>query len=202
MHTVKVSRSRHCSLQTNQTEAKMFDQILTERLRLRCLTAADADQMHAYRSCKEVIQYQSSGAKSIEEVRAFIASMSLIDLNSPGWNQLAIELRSDGSLIGDCGIHILADTRIAEFGITLAPAHHSQGYAAEALKAVLQLLFVELKKHRVCASVDPRNLPSIALMARLGMREEGHFVQSLWLQDTWVDDVVFAMLASEWKPET
>ena len=177
----------------------MFDDVLTERLRLRCLSAADANDMHAYRSCPEVIQYQACGAKSIDEVRAFIKSMSSVDLNAPGWNQLAIELVSDGSLIGDCGIHILEDTRIAEFGITLAPAHQSKGYASEALKAVLDLLFVENNKHRVFASVDPRNLPSMALMARLGLRKEGHFVQSLWLKDSWVDDVVIAILASEWK---
>jgi RimJ/RimL family protein N-acetyltransferase len=180
----------------------MFEDVLTQRLRLRSLTAADADQMHGYRSCPEVIKYQGRGAKSLEEVDVFIASMSNVNLNAPGWNQLAIELLSDGSLIGDCGINILDDTRIAEFGITLAPAYHSKGYATEALKAVLELLFVEHKKHRVFASVDPRNLPSMALMGRLRLRKEGHFMQSLWLKDTWVDDVVFAMLASEWKPET
>lgn len=117
----------------------------------------------------------------------------------PGWNQIAIELLGDGTLIGDCGIHILDDTRIAEFGITLDPQHHSQGYATEALKAVIELLFLTCKKHRVFASVDPRNLPSLALMERLSMRKEGHFIQSLWLNESWVDDVIFAILESEWK---
>jgi RimJ/RimL family protein N-acetyltransferase len=38
----------------------------------------------------------------------------------------------------------------------------------------------------------------MALMERIGLRKEGHFVQSLWFKDRWADDIVFAMLASEW----
>lgn len=180
----------------------MFDEILTARLRLRTLTPRDALEMQQYRALPEVIQYQSCGAKSLDEVHAFIVSMSNVDLEVPGWNQIAIEHASDRKLVGDCGIHILDDTRIAEFGITLDPAHHSKGFATEALKAVFELLFLKFEKHRVFASVDPRNLPSLALMERLGMRKEGHFVQSLWLKDAWVDDVIFAMLESEFRSNT
>ncbi|CAN5585840.1 GNAT family protein [soil metagenome] len=177
----------------------MFDEILTERLRLRTLAPGDAKEMQEYRSRPEVTQYQSCGAKSLDDVQAFIVSQSNADLNVAGWNQIAIERVSDGKLLGDCGIHILDETRIAEFGITLDPAHHSKGYATEALKAVIELLFLKFKKHRVIASVDPRNLPSLALMERLGMRKEGHFIQSLWLKDAWVDDVIYAILEGEWK---
>lgn len=38
----------------------------------------------------------------------------------------------------------------------------------------------------------------MALMERIGFRKEGHFVQSLWFKDIWVEDVVFAMLDTEW----
>ncbi|MBS1953156.1 MAG: GNAT family N-acetyltransferase [Cyanobacteria bacterium SZAS-4] len=176
-----------------------FTEILTDRLRLRALQPKDAHEMQAYRALPEVFQYQGCGAKSLNEVQAFIAGMANVDLSKPGWNQVGIELVNDGSLIGDCGIHILDDTRIAEFGITLDPKHHSKGYATEAVKAVIELLFSKYEKHRVFASVDPRNAPSLALMERLGMRKEGHFIESLWLNDTWVDDVIFAVLENEWK---
>ena len=36
-------------------------------------------------------------------------------------------------------------------------------------------------------------------MRRVGMRKEPHFVSSLWFQGEWVDDIIFAMLASDWK---
>jgi RimJ/RimL family protein N-acetyltransferase len=177
----------------------MFQEILTERLLLRCLLPGDAERMFAYRSHSAVLQYQSWHPQSLEEIRLFISSMSKLEFNAPGWYQIGIALRSDNSLIGDCGIHVLeTDCRIVEIGITIAPTYQSHGYATEALKAILSLLFVRLCKHRVFASVDPRNLPSMALMERIGLRKEGHFVQSLWFKDSWADDVVFAMLSSEW----
>jgi RimJ/RimL family protein N-acetyltransferase len=56
-----------------------------------------------------------------------------------------------------------------------------------------------LDTHRVFASVDPRNTASMALFEHLGMRPEAHFRQSLWFKGDWVDDVVFAILKSEWR---
>jgi RimJ/RimL family protein N-acetyltransferase len=177
----------------------MFQEILTARLLLRSLLADDAEKLLAYRCCPEVLQYQSWQPQSLEEVRLFVESMSTAELNTPGWHQIGIVIQGDDCLIGDCGIHILeTDSRIAEIAITIAPPYQSRGYATEVLRALLGLLFVGLCKHRVFASVDPRNLSSMALMERVGLRQEGHFVQSLWFKGSWVDDVVFAMLASEW----
>lgn len=179
----------------------MFQEILINRLRLRSLLANDAERMFAYRSQPQVQKYQSWAPTSIGEVRSFIDRMSEREFNVPGWYQVGIAEQADDLLIGDCGIHVLeTDSRVAEIGITIAPAFQGNGYAAEAINAILNLLFVQLGKHRVFASVDPRNLQSMALMKRLGLRQEAHFVRSLWFKDSWVDDVVFAILADEWRP--
>jgi len=42
-------------------------------------------------------------------------------------------------------------------------------------------------------------MPSIALLKRVGMRQEAHFCKSLWFKGDWADDAVFAILASEWS---
>ena len=81
----------------------------------------------------------------------------------------------------------------------MAPELQGQGYATEALRALLDYLFVKLCKHRVFGSVDPRNVRSMQLMKRVGLRKEAHFVRSLWFKGEWVDDVIFAILASDWK---
>ena len=177
----------------------MFQEILTERLRLRSLRANDAERMLAYRSQPQVLLYQSWAPTSLEEVQSFINGMSVREFNAPGWFQAGIAEQADDNLIGDCGIHVLeTDSRVAEIGITIAPAFQRYGYATEALNAILNLLFVKLGKHRVFASVDPSNLRSMALMKRLGLRQEATFVRSLWFKNSWVDDAVFAMLADEW----
>ena len=179
----------------------MFDTLTTGRLALRRLAAADAAPMFAYRALPEISRYQNWEPASAEEIAAFIADQARLAPNTPDtWFQLGIELAATGELIGDLGLHFLpGDDRQAEVGITLAPAHHGRGYAAEAWRAALSYLFDDLGKHRVIGSVDPRNRASLALMERVGMRREAHFVESLWFKDDWADDVVFAMLAREWR---
>jgi aminoglycoside 6'-N-acetyltransferase len=68
----------------------------------------------------------------------------------------------------------------------------------EAASAVLDLAFGPLGLHRVMADLDPRNQTSAALCRRLGMREEAHFVEDLWVKDAWADTGIFAILAREW----
>jgi RimJ/RimL family protein N-acetyltransferase len=75
--------------------------------------------------------------------------------------QLGIAFRSDRDLIGDCGIHILGDPRLAEIGITVAPRFQCRGYATEALRAIVGYLFGKLRKDRISASIDPRNIDSL-----------------------------------------
>jgi len=179
----------------------MSGDIVTERLILRALRPDDAETMFAYRSDPEIIRYQGWDPQSLDDVREFIAGNALYDAFAPGsWHQFAIALRPGGTLIGDCGVHVPDDKpEQAEFGITLAPAFQRRGYASEALRALLHLVFVTLEKHRAFASVDPRNTPSIALFERAGFRKEAHFVESLWLMGEWVDDVILALLGREWR---
>jgi RimJ/RimL family protein N-acetyltransferase len=179
----------------------VFSAITTERLILRRLRTGDAEPMFQYRSNPVVAKYQDWIPDSVEQTREFINSTSGIELDTPDtWFQLALVHRDSDRLIGDCGLHFFSsERRQAEIGITLATACQRQGYASEAVQAVLAFLFVELGKHRVFASVDPRNSAAIALFERVGMRKEAHFVENLWWKGMWVDDVIFAMLEREWR---
>ena len=176
-------------------------EIITSRLVLRKLDPSDCAAVFQYRTHPDVSRFQGWGTLTIEDIQEFIEAQGKIDPDTPGtWFQLAITLRETGLLIGDCGLHFPADeTHQAEIGITLAPAYQGKGYAAEALTAVLDYLFIALGKHRVYGSVDPRNRSSIALLERVGMRKEGHFRESLWFKGEWVDDVIYAILDREWN---
>lgn len=178
----------------------MFNDLLTSRLVLRRLALSDSQAVFGYRSDLQVSRFQSWRPLTIEAARQFIEPLTKTAPDVPGtWFQLAITLRESGLLIGDCGLHFPADQPgQAEIGITLAPAYQGQGYAVETLTRVMDYLFVELGKHRVYASVDPRNLPSIALLECLGMRREAHFRESLWDGADWVDDFIYALLDREW----
>jgi RimJ/RimL family protein N-acetyltransferase len=64
---------------------------------------------------------------------------------------------------------------------------------------MLNYIFGALNKHRVSAGADAENAASIALMERLGMRKEAHFVQNSWYRGQWTDEVQYAILQSEWR---
>ena len=145
--------------------------IVTERLALRQLVASDAQEIFEYRSRPEVSRYQSWGIESRAEIQSQIEKLAITEPGMPGsWYQIGIVLQFSSELIGDCGFHVLeTEPRQAEFSISLAPKYQCHGYATEALRALLNYLFADLRKHRAFGSVDPRNLRSIKLMQRVGM---------------------------------
>jgi RimJ/RimL family protein N-acetyltransferase len=180
----------------------MFPAITTERLALRDLEANDGPRVFSYHRHPDVARFQSWGTESVDVIQRYIRNLAAVEPGEPGhWYQVGVYLRESDKLIGDCGFRVLENApEQAEVGITVAPEFQGQGYAAEALQALLNYLFKTLMKHRVVGSVDPRNTASIRLLERAGLRKEAHFVKSLWFRGEWVDDVIFAILAEEWKP--
>lgn len=181
-----------------------FAPLTTRRLILSRLVMNDAPDVFAYRRLEEVRRYQGWEPDRVEEVESFIRDQMRLTPNTPDtWFQLSIRLRDEHPLIGDVGLHFPNDrNHEAEVGITVAPDHQRLGYATEALRAALDYLFENLGKHRVFASVDPRNHASMQLMDRMGFRKEAHFRESLWFKGAWADDVIFAMLDREWRDRT
>jgi RimJ/RimL family protein N-acetyltransferase len=179
----------------------MFAEIRTRRLALRDLEVGDASRIFGYRSHPDVSRFQSWGTRSADDIEAYIGELSETEPGRPGsWYQVGIILVPGHELIGDCGFQVLeTEPRHAEIGVTLAPEFQGLGYAIETLQALLDYLLLSLGKDRVFGSVDPRNVRSMRLLQRVGMRKEAHRVKGLWFKGEWVDDAVFAITASEWK---
>jgi RimJ/RimL family protein N-acetyltransferase len=174
-------------------------ELATARLRLDALRREDAAALFAYRADPAVSRYQGWRPASPDEAMRFIERQQAVAFDTPGsWFQFALRLGDAGELAGDLGLHFV-DADTVEFGVTLAPAQQGRGLAAEALHAVLALAFDALGRHRVFASVDPRNLACVKLLERLGLRKEAHFRESWRDGEAWADDAVYAMLASEWR---
>jgi len=177
-------------------------ELKTGRLLLRTIRLSDAEAVFGYRSRPEVSKYQGSTA-SLAHTRRLIKLTAGLRPNTPRtWYQFAVLEKASGALIGDIAIHFRdKENRQVELGYTLAPEYQGKGYASEAAARVLDYLFGTLKKHRVSASVDPRNGRSVKLLERLGMRKEGCFKKSFWTGRAWADDAVYAILKEEWtKP--
>ncbi len=174
----------------------------TSRLLLRTMTGEDVDDIHAYQSRAEVCRYLMWEPRTRDEVAEKVAEYSnAIALRGDGdyW-QLAVERASDpGRVIGDVFFTIKSGANATgEIGWTLHPDQGGQGYMTEAASAVLAIAFDEIGLHRVLADLDPRNVASVALCKRLGMREEAYFVEDLWVKGGWADTGIYAILDREW----
>jgi len=174
--------------------------IETERTILRPIEAKDNREVFNYRSDTETNKYQGWIPRSLNDVDEFI-SKNPTEFNQPKtWYQLVIVERTSNSIIGDIGIHFIdSENYQCEIGCTLNKNKHRNGYATESLNAVINYLFQKLNKHRIVTSIDPRNTDSIKLVKRLGFRKEAHFKKSLLINGVWTDDIVYAILNSEWK---
>jgi RimJ/RimL family protein N-acetyltransferase len=119
-------------------------------------------------------------------------------------------LERDGVVIGDLYLHVtdawaqedMADRagEEAEIGWCLSPEHQGHGYVTEGARALVQLCIEDLGVRRISAAAFADNTPSLRIMERLGMRQENHGIRDSLHRDLgWVDGVVYALLADEWR---
>lgn len=72
-----------------------------------------------------------------------------------------------------------------------------QGYASEAVLAVVELAFQGLNLHRIEANILPRNAASLALARKCGFREEGISPKYLCINGVWEDHIHMVRLNEE-----
>jgi RimJ/RimL family protein N-acetyltransferase len=181
---------------------EIVEPLRTERLLLRPFTGTDLDDVAAYQSLPEVVRYLYWEVRDRDEVRDVLMQ------RAERWRLaaegdvavLAVVLLETGQVIGEVNLQWSSVAhRQGEFGFVFHPAFHGRGYASEAAARMLDLAFDGLGLHRVYGRTDGANAGSAALMRRLGMRQEAHFVQNEIFKGAWGDELVFAILAEEWR---
>ncbi len=81
-----------------------------------------------------------------------------------------------------------------ETGYKFDARYHHQGYAFEALDKGIDIMFRDVKLHRIVASVMPSNHPSVRLLQNLGFSCEGMERQSALIRGKWQDHARYALL--------
>lgn len=170
----------------------------TQRVLLRRFTDADLQPFLAYANDPLVARYQSWESHTEEEAKEIIAQQKELDPGDVGkWFTYATEFKAKHELIGHLALKLM-DEQQAEIGFTLARSYQGQGLAFEATSRLLDFVFKDLRLHRVIAIADCENDKSIALLERLGMRREGHFIKNIWFKGKWGDEYLYALLRDEW----
>jgi len=175
--------------------------LTTERLIIRALTPDDVERHHALFSDLDVVRYLYFGPFDRPAAQEHLARRSMVDLpGEGGWINFGVEVKGEGVLIGELAMGYISATHAHyEVGYVFDPAYTGHGYATEGTAMIIELAFSGLGAHRVSARLDARNDPSARVLERLGMRREGRFVENEYVKGEWTDELVYAILAPEWR---
>ena len=111
----------------------------------------------------------------------------------------AIVLKITGKMIGTCGFSaVYPEHRSAEVGSVLNPAFRGQGYAVEALCAVLDFGFRRMLLNRISAKCVDENLPSERVMQKVGMQYEGTERSAMLVKGQFRNMKVYSILREEY----
>lgn len=166
----------------------------TKRLVLRPLVLDDADALGPAMSDSVLMTWWSSPPhKSIEETRQYVAGNAAHD----PYVTWAIT-RHGGSALGWVVLREQRD-RVGEIGYLLARGEWGKGMAKEAVSAVIQHAFQDLRYRRLFADTDPDNAASNGLLERLGFRREGHLREEWETHMGIRDSLIWGLLAREWR---
>lgn len=157
-------------------KARNMIELETERLFLRRWRPKDREPFFAINCEPDVVRFLIPRTR--EQSDSMIDRMDQ-HFADHGWGLWALEEKSQGKLIGMCGLNNihwgLPFTPAVEIGWRLSTPWHGKGYAREAAERALRFAFDDLGLERIVSFTVPENRGSWGLMRRLGMQQIGEF---------------------------
>ena len=148
----------------------------TDRLRLRWFTDTprDADFLRALLNDPGwLTNIGERNVRTRRQARAWIATRHTATYGRLGFGFWAVERKSDGALLGMCGL-VKRDTLMeADVGYALMPAFRGQGYAREAAAACVRYAQDVLGLPEVWGITGPDNAPSAGVLQQVGLADAG-----------------------------
>jgi len=173
----------------------------TERLILRDFVKEDWGRVLEYQSDPLYLRYYEWTERTPEAVQNFVGWFLDHQQQMPRFKfQLAVTLKSNNQLIGNCGIRMdHANAFQADIGYELDPNRWNHGYATEAAHAIVDFGFSTFGLHRVWSWCVADNLASAHVLEKLGMKLEGRLREKAYFKGRGWDALIYAILANEWE---
>ena len=148
----------------------------TERLRLRWFNDSDIDADFLRALLNDPGWLANIGERNVRtrrQARHWIATRHTATYGRLGFGFWAVERKSDGTLMGMCGL-IKRDTLMeVDVGYALMPAFRGHGYASEAAAACVRYGQDVLGLAEVWGITGPTNAPSAAVLQQIGLKDSG-----------------------------
>ncbi len=143
----------------------------TQRLLLRPLTADDLNDLHSLYSDGQVMKYITGNPRTLEKTKERLIH-HIAQHDEYGFGLCAALIKSGNEFVGRCGLEPRRekDGLAGDIAWMFAPTQWGMGLGAEAGMVLLDFGLHELSLHRIYGTADHRNLASIAIMKKLGMK--------------------------------
>jgi [ribosomal protein S5]-alanine N-acetyltransferase len=107
----------------------------------------------------------------------------------------------DGRFVGEINVGSVqrGPFQSAYVGYWIDEAVAGRGYMPEAVVVLARFAFEELGLHRVQISIIPRNAPSLRVVEKLKLRDEGVALRYLQINGVWEDHVRYAITVEDWE---
>jgi RimJ/RimL family protein N-acetyltransferase len=173
----------------------------TSRLLLREFAEDDWPAVLAYQDDPLYLRYYELTQQTAIGSRAFVRMFLAQQAEQPRTRfQLAVILKAESQLIGNCGIRINdPEHREANIGYELDSRFWNRGYATEAAREVVRFGFDVLRMHRIWSWCVAENTGSARVLEKAGMQREGRLRAKEFYKDRWHDHLLYAMLESDWR---
>ncbi|MDQ0231806.1 GNAT family N-acetyltransferase [Metabacillus malikii] len=176
----------------------MIKELYTNRLYLREISIDDAPALFTIWSDRDVTRFMN--------ISPFTKEAQVLEMIQL-LNQLAEEKKAvrfsmihkeTKELIGTCGFNTLDfENMKTEIGYDLAKPYWGNGYALEAINALVSTAFTTLNFNRVEAKVEPENKNSIKVLERGNFIFEGILRQSELSKGKFIDLSIYSKLQSD-----
>jgi len=86
-----------------------------------------------------------------------------------------------------------------KIGYIIHQSERGKGYCTEAVKILVDYLFMAKNTVRIQAQTNPRNIPSKRVLEKAGFTKEGVIRKATFIRGAWRDGVLYSILREEWK---
>lgn len=151
----------------------------TDRLRIRSLTEADLNGMHAIYGDAQTMRFIGGSGRPTEGPEGTARILAWLRRHEAlhGFSAWALDERDGEPMIGVAGLlWVEGHGPEVEAVYLLRRDRWGQGHATEATRAVLDLAHGPLGLRRVIALAYPENVASLRVMEKTGMRPDGETV--------------------------
>jgi RimJ/RimL family protein N-acetyltransferase len=171
----------------------VLDLLEGKNVNLTIVEKEDLPLLKEWRNNIEFIgEYQSTSQKTIRDLEK-----EYDELTEGQW--FFIE-KKDGAKIGTISYRPVFTTQ--EIGYALLPTERGKSYCSEAVKIMVDYLFLSKNIVRIQAHTDARNMASQRVLEKIGFKKEGTFRKELFVRGEWRDSCTFSILREEWKEPT